>query len=633
MMRAITPSPPSQVTCRSALGARLVAARAPKGSLRPSSGAHGDAGAERTRIDRFRLQATAGTATRGAPQDVGQLSRQMFERMNAAAATSQAGGAGGGTTFEALQGADKMWERVRNTKVGEEAGPAPEFVREQRGTSVPGRPEYDVVVAGGTLGVFLAAALQLAGLKVAVVERGPLRGRAQEWNISRKEIAELVSAGIMTKDEAEEIISIEFNPIRCGFHGSDPVWVRDVLNLGVSPVTAIQLVRERFEAAGGKVFENTAITGVEVYDNGVSLPRPPSEGSSGSSEAVAPITARLLLDCMGHFSPVVRQARWGTKPDGVCCVVGACNRGHPAGGNTSGDLIYTDQPLRPTGADAPVDAVQYFWEAFPAGSGPEDRTTYLFTYVDADQRRPSLLALMDDYWRLMPSYQGVELDDLQPQRILFGFFPTFRDSPLKPRWNRILQVGDASGIQSPLSFGGFGALTRHLPRLTTAINEALAADALDRGSLAAINSYSPGLSGAWMLQRAMSVKVGQQPDPAFINTLLGTNFGAMEKLGPSVLYPFLQDVPQFGPLAATMFGQMASDPLFVPQILKHVGPGPFVDWFVHFVALGVYTVLHWVAAPPLKLLAGRLPPRQQYGLRRQLDSWRYGSGLDYTREE
>lgn len=54
--------------------------------------------------------------------------------------------------------------------------------------------------------------------------------------------------------------------------------------------------------------------------------------------------------------------------------------------------------------------------------------------------------------------------------------------------------------------------------------------------------------------------------------------------------------------------------------------------FVHFVALGAYTVLHRVAAPPLKLLAGRLPPRQQYGLRRQLDSWRYGSGLDYTRE-
>lgn len=29
-----------------------------------------------------------------------------------------------------------------------------------------------------------------------------------------------------------------------------------------------------------------------------------------------------------------------------------------------------------------------------------------------------------------------------------------------------LQFGDASGIQSPVSFGGFGSLTRHLERLS-----------------------------------------------------------------------------------------------------------------------------------------------------------------------
>ncbi len=46
-------------------------------------------------------------------------------------------------------------------------------------------------------------------------------------------------------------------------------------------------------------------------------------------------------------------------------------------------------------------------------------------------------------------------------------------SPLKPAWDRVLQIGDASGIQSPLSFGGFGALTRHLPRLHGAISQAL----------------------------------------------------------------------------------------------------------------------------------------------------------------
>lgn len=40
----------------------------------------------------------------------------------------------------------------------------------------------------GTLGIFLGATLARQGKKVAVVERGRLRGRAQEWNISRADM-------------------------------------------------------------------------------------------------------------------------------------------------------------------------------------------------------------------------------------------------------------------------------------------------------------------------------------------------------------------------------------------------------------------------------------------------------------
>ena len=43
------------------------------------------------------------------------------------------------------------------------------------------------------------------------------------------------------------------------------------------------------------------------------------------------------------------------------------------------------------------------------------------------------------------------------------------------------------------------------------------ADALDKESLALVNAYNPGLSGAWMLQRAMSVRPGENPNPDFIN--------------------------------------------------------------------------------------------------------------------
>merc|ERR1712086_983552 len=64
--------------------------------------------------------------------------------------------------------------------------------------------------------------------------------------------------------------------------------------------------------------------------------------------------------------------------------------------------------------------------------------------------------------------------DLDVKRVLFAYFPTYTDSPLKPMWSRLLAVGDASGIQSPLSFGGFGALTRHLDRITGAVAEAVA---------------------------------------------------------------------------------------------------------------------------------------------------------------
>ena len=47
----------------------------------------------------------------------------------------------------------------------------------------------------------------------------------------------------------------------------------------------------------------------------------------------------------------------------------------------------------------------------------------------------------------MAEYQGVKLEDIDFKRALFGFFPTYRDSPLQSRFDRVIQIGDASGIQ------------------------------------------------------------------------------------------------------------------------------------------------------------------------------------------
>ncbi|CAM9708654.1 unnamed protein product [Choristocarpus tenellus] len=72
----------------------------------------------------------------------------------------QAMGAGGSSTYQGLLNADKGWMSLRNMKTGADAGPTPEFVRESP-VPLETPPMFDIVVCGGTLGIFAATALQL----------------------------------------------------------------------------------------------------------------------------------------------------------------------------------------------------------------------------------------------------------------------------------------------------------------------------------------------------------------------------------------------------------------------------------------------------------------------------------------
>lgn len=105
-------------------------------------------------------------------------------------------------------------------------------------------------------------------------------------------------------------------------------------------------------------------------------------------------------------------------------------------------------------------------------------------------------------------------------------------------WDRIIAVGDSSGMQSPVSFGGFGAMMRHLPRLSLAIDEALKGDYLTREDLALIQPYQPNISVTWLFQKTMSVPIDKQPQPNQINDLMSGVFRVMDKLGDDVLKPF-----------------------------------------------------------------------------------------------
>lgn len=505
-----------------------------------------------------------------------------------------------GNALENLRRADALWSQVKQGTL-----PVPNVVATDE--TLLHEPEWDVAIAGGTLGILMGAALAQRGWKVAVLERGVLRGREQEWNVSRRELEVFLRLGLLSEAELDAAIASEYNPARVQFAGGEDIWVRDVLNIGVDPVSLLDALKAKFLAAGGYLLERAPLEKAIVHPNGVAIQ------TGGESQTT--LRSRLLLDAMGHFSPIARQARGGQHPDGICLVVGTCARGFAE--NETGDLLVTFTPVE--------NHCQYFWEAFPARDG---RTTYLFSYLDADRDRFSLADLFADYLRLLPEYQQIDLADLDVQRAMFGMFPCYRQSPLAPTWNRIAAIGDSSGNQSPLSFGGFGAMLRHLERLDAGLDAALQSDRLDRASLALLHPYQPNLAVTWLFQKAMSVDPDRAIAPDTINRLLGAVFEAMQRSGDSVLRPFLQDVVQFPALTQALFRTAWTHPGAVIQVVPRLGIPALLDWTYHYLALGSYGVAQAIA-PVLESWVARLPPPQRYEWQQRLQAWKYGSGADY----
>ena len=163
----------------------------------------------------------------------------------------QTGGAGGRSTWDFFQQTEANWKRLRESNEfsydpklsrGVQNGipPPPAFVTDDAALGNPkswwkireqalnayekdekAELDFDVVVCGGTLGIFVATALQLKGHDVCVVEGGTLQGREQEWNISMDEMLELVELGVLTNEDIVEAVTTEFPACRSGFKNEE----------------------------------------------------------------------------------------------------------------------------------------------------------------------------------------------------------------------------------------------------------------------------------------------------------------------------------------------------------------------------------------------------------------------------
>jgi lycopene cyclase CruP len=167
-----------------------------------------------------------------------------------------------GNVLEGLRQGDRILTSLR-----ENTAPVPEVVKESQQSL--SNVDWDVIICGGTLGILIGCALAVKGLRVALIERGILRGREQEWNISRQELQVFLELNLLTEDELEKAIATKYNPARVSFHHGTEVWVEDVLNIGVDPVYLLATLKTRFLAAGGKLLENTPFSEAVVHPDGV----------------------------------------------------------------------------------------------------------------------------------------------------------------------------------------------------------------------------------------------------------------------------------------------------------------------------------------------------------------------------
>ena len=402
-------------------------------------------------------------------------------------------------------------------------------------------PEYDIIYIGGALGSIHAAVMAKLGYKVLLVERLPFGKMNREWNISRDEIQSLINLGLLTNAELAEIISREYKDgFNKFFDCNNPASLKSsvlhtptVLNIALDSEKFLTLCGQKLQAAGGDIWDETEffqvnISSTEVTINVQHLP-------TGKERQVR---GRLLIDAMGTASPIAWQLNGGRAFDSVCPTVGAViEKGFDSGvwDSEYGDVLYSHGDIS--------RGRQLIWELFP-GVG-EELTIYLFHYHEVNEKNPgSLLEMYEDFFAILPEYRRCDLDKLVLKKPTFGYIPGHFSTDSGDRTiavDRLIAIGDAASLQSPLVFTGFGSLVRNLERLTTLLNTALKHDLLSQQHLNKIRAYQSNVAVMWLFSKGMMVPTSKFIAPQMINSMLNTFFGLLIDETPEVTDNFIKD--------------------------------------------------------------------------------------------
>lgn len=444
-------------------------------------------------------------------------------------------------------------------------------------------PEYDLIYLGGALGSIHAAVMAQKGYKVLLVERLPFGKMNREWNISRDEIQTLVRLNLFTPAEIEDLIAREY---RDGFNkffdGNNPPHLKakvlhtpKVLNLALDAEKLLQLCGEKLIAAGGEIWDETEFKSAQIAPTQVivkliNLP----------SNQPKQVTGRLLVDAMGTASPIAWQLNGERTFDSVCPTVGAVVESGfepEVWDNNYGDVLNSHGDIS--------RGRQLIWELFPGANS--ELTIYLFHYHRVDPHNPgSLLEMYEDFFNILPEYRRCDLEKLVWKKPTFGYIPghfTISQGDRQVAVDRLVTIGDAASLQSPLIFTGFGSLVRNLGRLTILLDNALKYDLLQAENLNQIRAYQSNVSVTWLFSKGMMVPTGKTLPPQRVNAMLNTFFGILADEPEIVADTFIKDRTSWLTFTRLALKAARKNPILLIWIMEMAGYQDLIRWLGSYV--------------------------------------------------
>lgn len=483
---------------------------------------------------------------------------------------------------------EKRWrESVRNPQ-------QPQQVLFKNESTTTVEPLYDLIYIGGALGVIHAAVMAQIGYRVLLVERLPFGRMNREWNISRAEFQSLIDLGLFTTEEFESLIAAEYEDgFSKFFDGNIPPKLKaktlhtpTVLNIALNAEKLLRLCGDKLKDAGGEIWDETEFLCADMGEKQVTV-----KLKHLSTQEERNVSGRLLIDAMGTASPIAWQLNGGRAFDSVCPTVGAVIAGGFEPGvwdSTYGDVLNSHGDIS--------RGRQLIWELFPGEK--EELTFYLFHYHEVHSENPgSLLEMYEDFFTILPEYRRCDIEKLEWKKATFGYIPGHFSVGSRDRavaFDRLLAIGDAASLQSPLVFTGFGSLVRNLPRLTVLLDTALQHDLLQASDLNQIRAYQSNISVTWLFSKGMMVPTGKMLPPARVNAMLNTFFGLLANEPPEVADTFIKDRGNWTTFNRLALKAARMNPALLLWIWEQAGTKDLLRWVGSYFLFTLDALISWL---------------------------------------